>query len=286
MVSVDLVPTSGDKVAPRTKLSAAAVCRIGWSDQSQLCLQFEYKGSGNVRDTWVAEEKPWVLKCQLLEKGVDNNSKKEWASYNEEPRVQALTPRIYGYMEEIIAGKNVACLLMQQVAFTYAELMERLCKHPVNKDALQVVAYAALKIVETMSAAARNGLALHDWHVRNVGFLDSKAVRIVLIDWEGNLRAPTTPLKARMAPAFEAFHKYLPGPHTYGSDPLEQYSVEVQQARLGWTKAMTAMAEALQKWWAEADFHKSQLPTEIHFIQLETALWEVVGLFDPARDWR
>ena len=106
VVSVHSVRTSGDKVAPRTKLSAEAVCWIGWSDQPQLCPQFEYKGSGNVRDTWVAEEKPWVLKCQLLEKGVDNNSNKEWASYNEEPMVQALAPRIYGYMEEIIAGKK------------------------------------------------------------------------------------------------------------------------------------------------------------------------------------
>ena len=173
---------------------------------------------------------------------------------------------------------------MQQVAFTYAELMESLCVRPVNKVSLQVVACAAFKIVRTMSDAARNGLALHDWHVRNVGFLDSTAVRVVLIDWEGNLRAPTTPLKARMAPAFEAFHKYLPGPHMYGSDPLEQYSVEVQQAMLGWRKAMTAMAEALQKWWAEAGFQESQLPTEIHFTQLETALREVCDSFDPARD--
>ena len=100
---------------------------------------FTYHKSGRNRDTFIAADRPWLLKGMALIKKtkkcanqpVVNQCFKEWQAYLNSDTLRPYLPVVFGYCEVRPEDVPVACLLMERVAFTWDEFKESLHREPL-----------------------------------------------------------------------------------------------------------------------------------------------------------
>ena len=240
-VAFDIVEVF-EGVCPRSNLSRHMRCLVDWGSNSIETLTFIYLASGRERDALVEVAHPLVVKAHRVVEGATNANAEEWDSYLQLPVLRRILPTVYGYFEVAVPDGVVALLLVERVAFTLEELIRKLRESPPTPAALNIIKACVLRAYHTMVECARDGLFEHDWHIANVGFTDTSASRMVLVDWQKNhLANAVTPYRARWESAFRCFYKYLPGPHTYGADDITDKPAHVQAYILQWRAVLTRM---------------------------------------------
>ena len=99
-------------------------------------------------------------------------------------------PQTYGYVEVQIEGMDMSLLVVQRVAYTFAELVKSFSTKEPIEATMSAVAVAVQTVVEYLVQTAREGLKPYDWHIGNVAFeADDSSLMCSgfrLIDWAGN----------------------------------------------------------------------------------------------------
>jgi len=129
-----------------------------------------------------------------------------------------------------------------------------------------------------MKQCAQEGLFEHDWHIANIGFTDSNASKMVLVDWQRNHLAPAKVYyKKRWEKAFRCFYKFLPGPHTYLRNfTLDKLPPDEQSSYSQWSSVLTRMSKALKDWWDVCYVASHEMPSETQSKALEVTLREII----------
>ena len=126
--------------------------------------------------------------------GQTNQNLEEFKAWKSNHSLRRFLPTVYGYIEQEVNGKRVSFLIVGRMGFTFADLIDRVRLEPVAATALNLIVGAATQVVNTIVQAAEGGIAVHDWHVGNIGFSDNEAAKPVLVDWEKMcLPAPRRP---------------------------------------------------------------------------------------------
>ena len=217
--AVSFVQGRGPPQTPRTRLDEQVLLDVTWEAGRSQQVWFRHHASGQGRDAFVAVGKQWTLKCHLLGAKTESTNKTEWDEYRNNEMFADLLPTTYGYglIRVPPKGRCLEWLLMDRVQFTLAELLSRVSKKPLTKNAMALVVECELAVVTTMWRKASGGLHCHDWHLGNVAFVPEDDTRMVLIDWEGNTTSQELQARtpaARCRNCFRSFtrHSCPPSP--------------------------------------------------------------------------
>jgi hypothetical protein len=209
------------------------------------------------------------------------NSNAEWDSYLQIATLRKILPIVYGYFEVPCAGGFVAVLLLERVAFTFDDFVRKSREYAPIRPTVDIIKACVLRVYHTLVECARDGLYAHDWHVANVGFTDTSASRMVLVDWQKNkLASADLSYRQRFEKALRCFIQFLPGPHMYGEDVIIDKAIDVQANIRKWRIVLTRMSSALQSWWDDVYSSGNLLPTAGQSATLEGSLLHIVDTFD------
>ena len=179
-------------LAPRSGMPKRFDCKVDWGQGNIETCSFVYYTSDRERDVFAemtrsyAQSLTLVMKVHKLDSEGPNPNHDEWDSYLTLLSFRHRMPLVYGYFEVETQTGRVAVLLAERVAFTFEELLQTLRASAPTPATLIVVYACVLRTYTTMEQCAQEGLFEHDWHVANIGFTDTSASRMVLVDWQGN----------------------------------------------------------------------------------------------------
>ncbi len=126
--------------------------------------------------------------------------------------LRGLVPACHGHFEVTVkGGKRVSVLVTARVKETVAELFDRLKEKPLSIEGGSAAVLTITRVIAKMVWAAGEEMELNlsDWHSQNIGIHHDDEV--LLIDWEGTSRAPTSTPYRRIKDAMKTFLKWLPG---------------------------------------------------------------------------
>ena len=266
--------------APRSGLPTQFKCRVEWDRGNPDVLTFLYLTHGRQRDAFASCTSdgvyPYVLKAHRLESGAANPNHDEWDAFLQLHTLRPFLPEVYGYFEVTITHGDVALLLVERIAFTFAELLEKLRASAPTHATLSIVLSCILRTYTAMRGGAESGLFLQDWHVCNIGFTDTSPSRMVLMDWQKTHIASATTTKERCENAFKCFCRYLPGPHTYGPDDVSTKTAIERDNILQWREVLTRMSDALMQWWSTNVSETGPLPSGDLSGELGSSLRQII----------
>ena len=208
---------------------------------------FKKLHNGMHRVVYMTTDLPWVIKMQRLDASKNHNLE-EWRKYKQMAILSSLIPQTYGYVEVQIGGMEMSLLVVQRVAYTFAELVKSFSTKAPIEATMSAVAVAVQTVVEHLVQTAREGLKPYDWHVGNVAFEDDDSSLMCsgfrLIDWAGNhlATAPLT-MRQRMHTAFEQFSNCFKDFTQWGNAGTDL--IIAQQ----WQRFMLSVHHALKEWW-------------------------------------
>ena len=216
------------------------------------------------------------MKAHRLESGAANPNRDEWDAYLQLHEFRRCLPVVYGYFEVTTIQDDVAVLLVERIGFTFAEMIEKFRVRAPTRGSLSLVLQAILRTYKAMREGAESGLIPLNWHVCNIGFTDTRASRVVLMDWQKtHIPSATTP-KERCEKAIKCFCRYLPGPHTYGKDDVSTKTGIERDNIIQWREVLTRMTHALMQWWSTNVTETGPLPSGVHIGELGSSLHQII----------
>ena len=279
-----------EKRTSKTNFPEEFTARIQWLDVEKPSqeVSFTYYKSGCNRDTFIAKDRPWLLKGMSLvkrrkrkaNKHVENQCLDEWEAYQQAENLHEFLPEVFHYEVLHPEGDAVACLLMERLAFSWDELVDQLEVETPCLKLYMMAVRAQCRIVEFYYEAAHKKVPLVDVHGGNLCFVDKTFTTVRLVDWCFNDRIPTRTPQGVMAAAIEYFTRYSPGLYKQGKDgeaaaraKLDSLPAHVQGNVLTWRKFLEALSKRTMSW-----FHRARDPTPQDLLQ------HVEDLSQVARD--
>ena len=223
-------------------------------------VEFLYHKSGQNRDTFVAKDRPWLLKGMALSKKtkkctnqpIANQCYDEWQSYLGSKTLRPYLPVVFGYCEVMPENVPVACLLMERVAFTWDEFKEKMHRAPLREANLLNAVVAQCQIVAFFNEVAQARIPLCDAHGGNLCFVDDSFATVRLVDWCGNDRIAKETFYEIMKRSIKYFFQFSPGAHTHdrgaGSKELRRETPDVQENILRWREFLQQVSQWVNKW--------------------------------------
>ena len=243
-------------------------------------VEFLYHKSGQNRDTFVAVDRPWLLKGMTLStktkkcanQPVANQCFDEWQSYLSSGTLRPYLPVVFGYCEVMLENVPVACLLMERVAFTWDEFKEGIHRVPLRKENLLRAVVAQCQIVAFFNEVAQARIPLRDAHGGNLCFVDDTLATVRLIEWCPNEHIARETFYKIMKRSLRFFFKNSPGAHTHdpgkGEKELHEETPDVQENILRWREFLQQMSQCINNWFQEMS-QPWNLGTEIQRVPKE-----------------
>ena len=276
-IELIVTQTYGGPVA-RSGMPERFDCNVNWGQGKIETCSFIYYTSGRERDAFAEATRSYVMKVHKLDSEGPNPNHDEWDSYLTLLSFRHIMPFVYGYFEVEVQSRRFAVLLAERLAWTFEELLQSYRKSPPTLPNLYIVHACVLSTYTTMKQCAQEGLFEHDWHIANIGFTDTSASKMVLVDWQRNHLAPARVYyKKRWEKAFRCFYKFLPGPHTYDRNfTLDNMRPAERASYLQWRTVLTHISKALEDWWDTTYVASHEMPSETQSKELDDTLRRII----------
>ena len=277
------------KKAKNTGLAQQLLVHIVWTEGPAELEVFKLLVSGETRDVYQAETKPWVLKLEkpFTTGEVRNNCEHEFRLYLHDEELRKIIPRCHGYagVRGLILQPIVG-LLVDRLPFTMEEVYQRMCRLEATAERTSFMVHVIVCSVQQMMMMAGDQLyRLRHWPVCSIAFnhvvLPEEPFVSKLIDWSGLLKAPLEQPRKRMTGAIVAFTRGLSGLHTWGYSQDSMFSETEKMNIEEWKIYMANCTETVLAWWDKTgetnmDGH---IPTDFELSSLNTELCELTQQF-------
>jgi len=276
VVGIEIVSTTGVFEHRGHTMPTKFTGRILCSDGQMKTHHFTVLSTGRHRVAYTIHALPWVTKIQVLE-GRRNQNKEEWDQVCNMSKLRFVVPTTHGYAQARIGHKDMSFLFMQQVGYTFTDLVTRMSTHELTRVTMSVVMVAVLTVVSTIVRSSHDCSRVYDWHSRNVAFEDHDViVSAKLIKWAKNRSARThESLPGRMHDAFVQFTS------SFSDSPAWDYDRKNANVARMWDGFMKSMHQALNEWWCPWKWNLTgqdgdTQPGDAEMNQLSSVLMEVV----------
>ena len=134
--------------------------RILYSDGDMKTYHFAVLSTGRYRVAYTIQGLLWVTKIEVLE-DMRNQNKEEWDQVCNMSELRSVVPTTHGYTQARIGDKDMSFLFIQQVGYTFTDMLTRLRAYELTAHSMSVVMMAVSVVVSTIVRSTHDLSLIH-----------------------------------------------------------------------------------------------------------------------------